>query len=418
MAFSPAGTALVTLVALCIVLAPARLAAQTNTVSESRYLLIFDTSLAMKRRLDNIQRVAGDLISSGMNGQMRAGDTLGVWTFNETLHAGNLPLMRWTPDRRIALASRVTEFVRTQKFERVSSLVSVMPSVERVVTNSSKLTVLIFSDGVGKLSGTPYDVEINAAYEPFRENQKQERMPFVTVLRVKDRAYLGYAVTPSPWAVEFPKFPPDPVVVAPKVEPKPQPKPVVPPLIVIGKKDTNTAPAAQLPQPGTETRPEPPPGLTEAEKAFAKLAAEQGVALPAGFGEKSVAAATNPPPNQPAGGPTEQIKPLPAVETQKPAPSPSATTNAAAKSEATPAPASTSIRVEAKTNDSPLSASTTSPEVQAVVVPVDKHSSRMLLIAGGVSLLAVALGVVYALMRRRHRAHVSLITSSMDRRNR
>jgi hypothetical protein len=53
--------------------------------------------------------------------------------------------------------------------------------------------------------------------------------------------------------------------------------------------------------------------------------------------------------------------------------------------------------------------------VQAVVIPVDKHSTRLLLVAAGTSVLLVALSVVYVLMRRRHRAHVSLITSSMDR---
>jgi hypothetical protein len=48
-------------------------------------------------------------------------------------------------------------------------------------------------------------------------------------------------------------------------------------------------------------------------------------------------------------------------------------------------------------------------------VTPDRGNARLLLIAGGASLLVVALGVTYALMRRRHRAHVSLITRSMGR---
>jgi hypothetical protein len=302
----------------------------------------------------------------------------------------------------------VTEFVRTQKFERVSSFVSVTPALQRVVTNSTKLTVLIFSDGVSPLTGTPYDAQINAAYEPFRDTQKQERMPFVTVLRAKNQEYLGYAVTPSPWAVEFPKFPPEPVVVVPKVEPKPQPKPTVPPLIVIGKKDTNTTPAVELPQPGSEPKPEPKPGMTEAEKLFVKLAAEQGVELPPNYGSNVATSVTTPAATPRTNASAEQSKPIPgASEPPKPAPPSAGTTSSAQKNpEPKPAPVTAS---------EPVVKSKSEPEIQAVVSPAAKNSGRLLLIAAVASILVVALTVAYALLRRRHRAHVSLITSSMDR---
>jgi len=164
----------------CLVLAvltPPVARGQTNAASESRYLLIFDTSAAMKRRSENVQRAVGELIASGMNGQLHGGDTIGVWTFNEALHAGDLPLIRWTSERRRNVASRVTEFVRAQKFEKQSRPDVVMPVVQQVISNSTKLTILIFSDGSSPLSGTPFDAEIKAAYEPFRETQQQERMP-------------------------------------------------------------------------------------------------------------------------------------------------------------------------------------------------------------------------------------------------
>jgi len=384
--------------------------AQTNAAIESRYLLIFDTSSALKRRSENVQRAVGELISSGMNGQMHAGDTMGFWTFNESLYAGNLPVIRWTPENRMKIAAKVTEFLRAQKYEKQSRLEVMLPAMQRLITNSVKLTVLIFSDGTGQMSGTPFDAEINAAYAPFRDTQKQEHMPFITVLRAWDREYLGYAVTPAPWVVEFPKFPPDPVVIVSKVVPKPEPpRPVVPPLIVIGKKTESTTPAVELPQPGTETKPVEKPGMTEAEKLFARLAAEQGLTVPTNQNS-----ATKVPPSaaetaHPTSAPTENSQPAQTpvtAETPKPAPV-----------EAKSAPPKTDLAPSSSpvASHPPVTETNIVSAVQAVVAPVEKSWTRLLLLGAGVSLLVVALGVVYALMRRRLRPSDSLITSSMDR---
>jgi hypothetical protein len=402
------------LAALLGLFAPAVAPAQTNAISDSRYLLIFDTSAAMKRRSDNVQRMVGELIASGMNGQMRGGDTIGVWTFNDALYAGHLPLTRWTTERRMSIAAKVTEFLRGQKFEKEAHFDTVLPSLQRVVTNSAKLTVLLFSDGISTLSGTPFDGQIAAAYEPFRENQKRERMPFVTVLRAKNGEYLGYGVTPAPWAVEFPKFPPEPVVVVARPEPKPAPpRPTVPPLIVIGKKDTNAAPTVELPQPGTGPKPTPKSTMTEAEKLFARLAAEQGLTEEAA--ENTNAAGLKSPGEiaPPNAAPAENAKPTPtappdATEVPK-APAPPPVTNNGPQKTMVAAAAATVV-----SNPPPMETKP-APAVQAVAVPVDEHSSRILLLAAGTSVLVVALGVGYALMRRRQRVHVSLITSSMDR---
>jgi hypothetical protein len=382
--------------------------AQTNAPGDSRYLLVFETSTAMKRRSENVQRTVGDLLASGMNGQLRAGDTIGVWTFNETLSAGSLPLVRWAPDRRLAIAGKVTEFLRAQKFERTARLEVVLPEVNRLVTNSTRLTVVLFTEGVGPFVGTPFDAEIKAAYEPFRENQKAERMPFVTVLRSVDGRYHGYAVTPAPWAVEFPQFPPEPVVVVPpaaKVEPKVDPpKPTVPPLIVIGKKSEETSPAVVLPQPGAE-----PPSLplqkpkTDAEKLFEKLAAEQGLLQETN--------PPTPPPGMPVRSPATNpplavVSPGPAI----PSPVPPARTNVSASEPDIP-PATT------RTSSNAISpaASQSPPAVQAVVTPPAAVGGKLWLVVAGGGVLVIGLGVGYLLARRQNRAHVSLITRSMDR---
>ena len=54
----------------------------------NRYLLIVDVSRAMEPRQRSMLKAVQDLLASGMGGQMQAGDTLGVWTYNTNLYAG------------------------------------------------------------------------------------------------------------------------------------------------------------------------------------------------------------------------------------------------------------------------------------------------------------------------------------------
>src|SRR5690242_10626921 len=105
---------------LCF-LSASRASAQTNTgrpLSENRWLPVVDTSHAMQRRADGLRRVANALVLSGMNGQMRRGDTLGLWTYNEGLSAGQFRLQNWTPESREVIARRVVAFLKDQKFEK------------------------------------------------------------------------------------------------------------------------------------------------------------------------------------------------------------------------------------------------------------------------------------------------------------
>jgi hypothetical protein len=389
--------------------------AQTNDVTaESRYLFVFETSSAMKRRAENLQRTVGDLIFTGMSDQLREGDTIGVWTFNSTLSAGNLPLIRWVPARRMNTANSVTDFLRKQKYENNAQPGVVIPAINRLITNSPRFTVVLFTAG-GDISGTPYDVEINAAYAPFRETQMRDRMPFVTVLRAKDGKHLGFAVTPAPWAVEFPKFPPEPVVVVPaKSEVKPPPpRPAPAPLIVIGNKATNALPevplpAVTLPQPGTETlRPETgKPEPTAAEKLFEQIAAERGLAVP-----KS----DTPQPAKPVEPPVESPKPAPVpVETPKlqtpiaPPTEVPVPQKAEVESESPPQAKAVAVIKEARTN-------AIAAEIQAVMLPPSTGLNRGLLFAIGAGGVLLGAGSIFLLTRNRQRSHVSLITSSMDK---
>ena len=109
---------------------PAQPAAPPTALSSNRYLLIVDTSRAMEPRKRAMLKAVQDLLKSGMAGQMREGDTLGVWTYDADLSAGRLPLQRWSPGAQKAITSRSVAFLKGQKCELLPVLESVLPALD------------------------------------------------------------------------------------------------------------------------------------------------------------------------------------------------------------------------------------------------------------------------------------------------
>jgi hypothetical protein len=246
------------------VVGPRNLLAQTDTNAAApgnRWLLIVETSRAMQRRAEAAQQVAGSLIFSGMNGQMHAGDTLGIWTFNESLHTGRVPLQDWTPENKQDLARMVFSFLKSQKNEKDGRLNSVTTSLLEVVKDSEFITVVIISDGSSPISGTPFDAKINASFKEWQAQQKQSQMPFLTILRAKAGKITEYVVNTPPFPLELPPLPPE-LLVPPKArEIKPAPpvaKPVaLPNLILSGRKpETSSTSTQSLAEATSPTKPE------------------------------------------------------------------------------------------------------------------------------------------------------------------
>jgi hypothetical protein len=245
----------------------------TNAVS-NRYLLIFDTSSAMKKRVPSTQYALERLFFSMMNGQLQPGDTIGVWAFDRKLRAGDFPLQHWVPQNAATIASNITNFVRLQRYRRSARFDTIMPDVNNLVQNSERLTVLIFCDGDEEIKGTPFDGAINTIFKKNRRALEKADEAFVVVLRSQFGQYVGYTVNSSGVGVNFPGFPPlpappqstapvetNPPVKANPSPPKPQP-PVVeaPPLVIIG---TNVS-TNLIPQTPPKTAPtNPPPAKVE-----------------------------------------------------------------------------------------------------------------------------------------------------------
>jgi hypothetical protein len=284
------------------------LRAQTNATKAAqpsdRCLLIVETSKSMQRRTDAVLGVVQDMLMSGLNGQFRDGGTLGLWTFNEDLSAGRLPVQTWSSSERKNIIQRTLTFLKGQKYEKQASFDKVAPALGRVTSDSKRLTVVIISSGDWKIRGTPFDDQINGSFQQWREQQQKARMPFVTVLCARQGKIGAYAVNTPPWPLQVPRLAEE-QKTAEKIHDEllealhNAPTSTVAPLIISGKKP----------------QPEPVP-VPKPEPAVAQVAAPPPVAA---------AAATNQPtlvkPPEPVTAPAEVAKALPApMVPEKPAP--------------------------------------------------------------------------------------------------
>ena len=253
----------------------------------NRFLFILETSKAMYRQGEAALTAIDELLSSGMQGQLRPGDTIGLWTYNEELYTGRLPVQHWTPKNAKDVQERILKSIIEQKFEKTGDLKKVLPRIARVVNDSELITVILVNSGEEELAGTPYDSQINEYYKTWLERQRKALKPFVTVLRGERGKLTRYSVSPVPWPIEIPALPPEravshlaqnKAVPVKKVAP-----PMGKPLIVTGSPRRTEAVEAVKPTPVATPVRQPAarevptdPRLETAEEIVARLLAEAG----------------------------------------------------------------------------------------------------------------------------------------------
>ena len=244
---------------------------------ENRFLLVFDTSSDMKKCLPAVQRALDTMLANNMRGELHAGDSIGVWTFDREVRPGQFPLQRWAPENAATIASNIFRFVAKRHYSKKTSFEALRPALNWVIQNSDRLTVVIFCDGNGQISGTPFDAGINRIFQQRQAEQKKARLPFILVLRSQLGIYTGCTMNLPPALVNFPEFPPlpQPPMETTNTPPPPlPPRPSVeaPPLIIIGPKaGTNLPPPEPAPPPPLTTNQPPLTGSAPPAKVIANV---------------------------------------------------------------------------------------------------------------------------------------------------
>ncbi|HEY1718507.1 MAG TPA: hypothetical protein VGH42_09490 [Verrucomicrobiae bacterium] len=244
---------------------------------DNRLLLVFDTSVDMKKRLPTVQIGLDEALATSMGGDLQPGDSIGVWTFDQELHAGQFPLQSWVPENGAVMASNIIAFVGKQHYAKGASFDALQAPLDRIMRDSERLTVLIFCDGETQMNGTPFDSGINEIFQKRQAGQKKARHPFVILLRAQLGEYVGCTVNFPPLPMSFPAFPPLPPPPAPPApkqdDTPPEPAATLPPLIIVGTHvGTNFPP----PEPAPETNAAPLVQTNEVSEPTNSVAALPG----------------------------------------------------------------------------------------------------------------------------------------------
>ena len=292
--------------------------AQTNT-GGGRWLLIFDASFAMKKRLPATEAAVRRFFSTHADGQMEDGDSVGVWTFDRQINA-QFPTFTWSSEPAAPAVSNLVAFLHRQRYQTESSAALLQAPLKHVVAGSRRLTVILVTDGAGEIAGTPYDPGVNRTFADERAERKKNRQPFAVVMRSQFGKFVGCTVNFPPGDLNLPPFPPPPpvVVAPPPVVVAPPPAPV-PALVIVGthvSTDTNdlvekpvvaaptnavVTPAVQRTNPPTaptnpppvkaETKPVAPPTNAPAVRAAAEAEKGTSALIYAGMGLLALALA-------------------------------------------------------------------------------------------------------------------------------
>ena len=271
---------------LCALLAALALPlnAPAQPTSPERWLLVFDLSPAMKKRLPATEAVVKNFFATSAEGRLQDGDSIGVWTFDEQFHTGQFPLVDWNPNQATALTTNLIGFLRSQKFTSASRLAALQPALASVVAGSERLTVVIFCDGESEITATPYDSGINQSFLDSQAERRKSQQPFVVLIRSLSGKYIGCTVNFPPGTINIPLFlaPPAPTNPPPAVAVVKTSPVVIPSLVIVGTNvGTVTDAPPKISPPAVKPAPVEPPKIiaaaTEPSPPKSSLAAVKSI---------------------------------------------------------------------------------------------------------------------------------------------
>lgn len=220
--------------ALLISLLNVSAAESTNSappgMTENRYLLIIESSAETSPMKDAVKNVAMNLLVTGMDGRLKEGDTIGLWSYGPELEVANISMQRWStsgPPRKVVLET-TGKLISELKFKKPSNFAKVTPALLSVAKSSRRLIITIISSGKETVTNTPYDREIKDIVEYYRKDLKSAKIPFVTFLAVHEGEFIGYSVNSAVGPFQIPTLPEEPKPIEPAKVVVAPPAPAVP----------------------------------------------------------------------------------------------------------------------------------------------------------------------------------------------
>jgi len=192
----------------------------------NRFLLVVETSSAMLSFEHAGRQAVFDLVYSGISNQAQPGDTLGLWNFGEQPHGGVFPMQVWETNQNLSLASIVGLFLKNQHYDKEARLERVLPKLLSLVRAVKDVNILIVSAPNHVWKGTPFDAEINAAFQKQAGDSLLEKRPLVTVLVARNGALVSWSAVAAGETITLPRItkektlqPPSPPALVASIKP-------------------------------------------------------------------------------------------------------------------------------------------------------------------------------------------------------
>ncbi len=201
----------------------------------------------MARLREPITEIIHELVMSGFDGQIQPGEEIGLWTFNEETYTRPFHPRHWDPLANALLAQETAGFVNRQIFAGRTRMDRLMRDLLQATRQSKHVTVLLMSDGEEAILGTPYDKSLNEIYRERRRELHKAKVPFVTILSVRDGAFSGWGVHAGAAPITLNEIDLAEHIVKPPAE-KPETK----------EKATHAPPTPERAAASTETKPNEP----------------------------------------------------------------------------------------------------------------------------------------------------------------
>src|SRR6185369_12530599 len=174
-----------------------------TTTPHQRYLFLVETSRAMQRRSAGMLSSIETILASRCGGQLRDGDLISAWSFNEGISKG-IPFEPWSTTANSHHLERLNSFVTAQKFENVARFDNLVPGLQRLVNDGDPVCFIFIASGETRVEGTPFDEPLNRSWSQWQPQVQKARMPILTALCASSGKYTGWSAAPAPWALEFP----------------------------------------------------------------------------------------------------------------------------------------------------------------------------------------------------------------------
>jgi len=226
------------------------------------FLFVVESSRSMQPRLQATLDVMQGLLNTAFNGQMRPGDILDAWAFNETLSKAGPPAQADTQEARATLSVRLLDFVMSQASDKKTSFDKVLPDLDGPLRDSPLITVILITSGENEMHGSVCDGLINNSYKRLHDQQQKAHNPLVTILRAVKGQVTDCKVVPAPARITLPQLPEAQVV---------QTRPSVSASTVTAPASVATKPKGSLTQAQTN-RPPPVEGKPAAEPRATEVA--------------------------------------------------------------------------------------------------------------------------------------------------